>query len=358
MIKASENNAHLSTSQISGYINDDLKPSERHQIERHILDCELCAEALEGFELHGISREQITSDIHSLNERLTERVASGASKNNRWAIYGIAASLTLVLVSVIWIFQSDLLTSEQSVADNKPTEVFMEKNESAVADTLIALDSSPVETNMEPQDEAIIEPDVSDPSNKVLESEEELVINDFDEAMDEPEIAALEEGPQELIADDMGADDDIATNSTAGEGVAAQQPTAVLEVSPDQSKQLEEKLQSEAFQAAKKQALQSRSARLLQKDSSPSPPVPMNEYLENLQSNLQYPNEAERESIEGEVEVKFIVNEDGSLSDFEVVKPLGFGCDEEAIRVLRQGPKWTPAATATSQNIIIKFSLP
>ncbi|EKT3963562.1 energy transducer TonB [Flavobacterium psychrophilum] len=46
--------------------------------------------------------------------------------------------------------------------------------------------------------------------------------------------------------------------------------------------------------------------------------------------------------LNGKVIVKFVVEKDGSLTDIEVIRDLGYGTKEEAIRVLRKGPKWTP----------------
>ncbi len=59
-----------------------------------------------------------------------------------------------------------------------------------------------------------------------------------------------------------------------------------------------------------------------------------------IQRNLEYPEAAAEAKIEGEVKVEFRVQPDGTLTDFEVLESLGYGCDAEAIRLLRAGPKW------------------
>jgi protein TonB len=61
-----------------------------------------------------------------------------------------------------------------------------------------------------------------------------------------------------------------------------------------------------------------------------------------LTSNLKYPIQAQRMGIEGRVTLSFIVSADGRLSDIEVLRGIGAGCDEEAIRVLQQSPLWNP----------------
>lgn len=58
--------------------------------------------------------------------------------------------------------------------------------------------------------------------------------------------------------------------------------------------------------------------------------------------NHKYPEEARKNGIEGKVVVQFIINEDGTCSDFEVVKGIGYGCDEAAVEAFKKMPKWKP----------------
>lgn len=61
-----------------------------------------------------------------------------------------------------------------------------------------------------------------------------------------------------------------------------------------------------------------------------------------ISSNISYPKEARKNNIEGRVILKFIVNEDGGISNVEVLRDLGFGCGEEAARVVAMMPNWKP----------------
>ena len=62
-----------------------------------------------------------------------------------------------------------------------------------------------------------------------------------------------------------------------------------------------------------------------------------------LYENLTYPATASSKKVEGSVYVQFVVDYDGSLSDIEVIKGIGAGCDEEALRVIEMTDKmWTP----------------
>lgn len=59
--------------------------------------------------------------------------------------------------------------------------------------------------------------------------------------------------------------------------------------------------------------------------------------------NLRYPQKANENKIEGTVYVKFVVDSLGNSNEFQIVKGIGSGCDEEAIRLISSMPTWIPA---------------
>jgi protein TonB len=61
-----------------------------------------------------------------------------------------------------------------------------------------------------------------------------------------------------------------------------------------------------------------------------------------MERNLRYPYQAQEENVQGKVFVSFVVEKDGSVSDVKVLRGLGFGCDEEAIKVIKKSPLWKP----------------
>lgn len=78
-------------------------------------------------------------------------------------------------------------------------------------------------------------------------------------------------------------------------------------------------------------------------ESVPHYPEPRDGYkrLERyIRNNLQYPKAAKANDIEGNVVLQFRIQPDGTPTDFKVLQSLGYGCDEEAMRLLREGPKW------------------
>jgi TonB family protein len=86
-------------------------------------------------------------------------------------------------------------------------------------------------------------------------------------------------------------------------------------------------------------------------------------YDKYLKNSLQYPQQALDNKIKGRVTIQFTVSTDGSLSDFSVFKGLGYGCDEEVIRMVKEGPKWSPTtednvAVESEVRVRVKFALP
>lgn len=78
--------------------------------------------------------------------------------------------------------------------------------------------------------------------------------------------------------------------------------------------------------------------------------------------NVKYPQAAKEKGIQGTVLVSFIVEADGAVADVKVVRGVGSGCDEEAMRVVKLMPKWTPGkqsgkAVRVQFNMPIKFAL-
>lgn len=76
-----------------------------------------------------------------------------------------------------------------------------------------------------------------------------------------------------------------------------------------------------------------------------------------LSKNLRYPAPAQRANISGKVFVSFVVNTDGSIQDVQILKGLGFGTDEEALRVVKGMPKWKPGKQS-GRPVRVKFNLP
>ena len=76
-----------------------------------------------------------------------------------------------------------------------------------------------------------------------------------------------------------------------------------------------------------------------------------------LREKLQYPEEALGKGISGKVHVSFVIDEQGHILDPKVVRGLGSGLDEEALRLVRIMPWWTPGRTG-GHPVRVVYTLP
>ena len=95
----------------------------------------------------------------------------------------------------------------------------------------------------------------------------------------------------------------------------------------------------------------------------PKPAGGMEGWMNYLAESLKYPEEAKERGIEGTVVMAFIVNSDGTISDIETLRSIGGGCDQEAMRVIQNAPKWTPGqlggkAVRVRMRLPLQFKLP
>lgn len=97
--------------------------------------------------------------------------------------------------------------------------------------------------------------------------------------------------------------------------------------------------------------------------SDPQPPRGLELYNAYITENIKYSDKAREARITGKVFVKFLVNIDGSLENLEVLKGIDPDLDQEAIRVIKDGPKWKPARengklVRRQRVFIVRFNLP
>ena len=86
------------------------------------------------------------------------------------------------------------------------------------------------------------------------------------------------------------------------------------------------------------------------------------ELMKYISENLRYPQQAREIGTQGFVYVTFVVERDGSLTDIKILRDIGAGCGEEAVRIVKTMPKWIPAkqrgkAVKMQYNLPVKFTL-
>jgi TonB family protein len=92
-------------------------------------------------------------------------------------------------------------------------------------------------------------------------------------------------------------------------------------------------------------------------EKQPSYPGGTDGYRDFLLANIKYPEEAVKKGVTGTVYVTFVVQKDGSIANVKVLRGIGTGCDEEAVRVVRLMPKWNPGEQK-GKPVDVQYNLP
>lgn len=92
-------------------------------------------------------------------------------------------------------------------------------------------------------------------------------------------------------------------------------------------------------------------------EKMPEYPEGMEALMVFLESEIKYPKKAIKKEVEGKVYVSFVVETDGSINQAKVLRGIGEGCDEEALRVVNKMPNWIPGENK-GEKVRVKFTLP
>lgn len=181
-----------------------------------------------------------------------------------------------------------------------------------------------------------------DPSllnREVVVDEEMVEITKQEEQKPQPVEVPKQTTQLEIVQDDVETEDieinaDVEQNEVIEEYVAPE----VVE---------EEVVEQEIFQIV---------------EEMPSYPGGEKALLEYVAKNIKYPQIARETGIQGRVFVGFVVEPDGSVSNVKILRGIGGGCDEEAMRVIKSLAKWKPGkqrgkAVRVSYQIPVVFKL-
>jgi protein TonB len=83
----------------------------------------------------------------------------------------------------------------------------------------------------------------------------------------------------------------------------------------------------------------------------------INKFLEYISKNLQYPEVAADNGIQGRVIMSFIIEPDGRLTNAKILRGADPSLDKEALRVVESSPVWTPG-TQRDEPVRVSFNIP
>lgn len=92
-------------------------------------------------------------------------------------------------------------------------------------------------------------------------------------------------------------------------------------------------------------------------DEMPIPPGGMDGLIDYFVNNLKYPKKAKKENVQGVVMVTFLVDKEGNVTNPEILRGIGIGCDEEALRAVKGMEAWT-AGKVDGKRVVTRLQLP
>ena len=139
-----------------------------------------------------------------------------------------------------------------------------------------------------------------------------------------------------IVDDDVEIEDEIEID------VEADQDTEIEEYVPIEVEDDEEVEEAQIFTVV---------------ESMPSFPGGDKARIRFLNENIEYPTMARESGIQGRVYVTFVVERNGMVTDVKILRGIGGGCDDEAIRVVKAMPKWIPGKQR-GKPVRVQFTLP
>ncbi len=92
-------------------------------------------------------------------------------------------------------------------------------------------------------------------------------------------------------------------------------------------------------------------------EQNPEFPGGISAMFDYISERIKYPKMAQQMLVEGKVFVKFVVQQDGSIGGIKILQGIGYGCDDEAIRVISNMPKWSPGKQ-NGQPVNVYYTMP
>ncbi len=343
--------------QFEKYLKGELSPAETHSFEREALDDDFTRDALEGFEEQGVERLE---DLAALKDQIAK------PKSVPWIRIASAAALLLIGSLAIYISLNQVDPQEQIATNEDLTE------EEAISKKEI--DANPLSTEESAEEQSEIEEVANEELQTELAEDEFEIVTEEEVGEENPILAAdLEEDTSEdQIEIDVAISDFQGLQVAQVDAEATSEPlvSTYVQTNPAESR----KSRSDAGIAANvrsfsdvnlteetvleeivfEDALGSSST---EEPNRVTPLIGWTKYNSYLSDSLRYPLAAKSESIQGRVFVMVETDSIGNILRSTVMKGIGYGCDEEALRLINEGPKFEADSIGGRAIIPVSFTI-
>lgn len=129
----------------------------------------------------------------------------------------------------------------------------------------------------------------------------------------------------------------------------------IIDVEANQETKIEEYIPNDFYEMEEEEIIEEPIFVIV--ESMPKFPGGLNVLMKYLHNNIKYPTQAKEIGIQGKVFVSFVIEKDGSVTNILLLRGIGGGCDEEAIRVIKNMPNWVPGKQRNIP-VRVRFTLP
>jgi TonB family protein len=402
----------LTKEALDKYIDSSLSPDELHIVEEHISKCDLCADAVEGMKLISIPAS-VKSTIEEINSKLKARISrhnvSGNHKkrqiSDKILYLSVAATVILLVGWLIFLnlnkpFGLDKITvvtyteSSQKIPPapipkvanissnhdkelKKPTEELIISNSRELKNEITESSNKDLTLNIDEQKREFEEEQPMAAESFVPETDQALVDEDLGKSMvfeESSEPSAMDIASNQPVEYYLGeviimAEKENMKSLSFSQTRQSADSELTVETNTDSgtnqrmtSRKKNQKVsgEKESFATSENEpASIHQNSRHFFKiiDSMPEFPGGIKEMTDFLKMNLQYPGRALENHLEGILYVSFIVEEDGKVSDYSIIRSPGDDFDAEVFRVLKLMPAWTPGYK-DRKPVRVQISLP
>lgn len=322
-------------------VNHQLPAEAKALADEHIVSCPFCADALEGFASQ-------TSDFYELMDRtddgFADLIARVQSKSHYRRVLLVTLSTAASILMFVGLFmminkpQPKIQVAQKVIRDTLSPKSVNEPK--VLADIPKAQNSKEVEPESptplsEKKAVRFTPPVVSDANTSKMETKDDL----------KPESVAPME-VQSAKAEEFVTDSE---NSLKEEDKTVDKVSAKFKDSPDKRASVSRS----AMPVAEEQSAQP----LRFVEQMPEFPGGIEAMTKFISEHLKYPSTAAEMGISGKVILQFLVKKNGKITDIKVVRGIGGGCDEEAVRVVKLMPEWIPGKQNGNPTSVY-FTLP
>jgi TonB family protein len=342
---------NLTPETLERFIASKLSADELSAVELHLEASPFDREALEGL-IKG-HRGILRDDLKELDARVLakarQQALSPQPRSIRPYIWAAAAgSVMLIGVAVALVFMFRSPAAQELTVDNRQLTVVSETGAEKPGSLNSASPEIP-EATKAPGASGTDNPETELPLNRENAPAEMPEESDNEAIMVTDQLVVEQEAVTGHVPVTRKPDEQI----VGGVSVSGQKRTGASK------KAMEMQYQAEADAAGLQQedTASSVSQIFVVVETMPEFPGGEDAFNQYLADSIRYPAAAVENSIQGRVFVTFVVEKDGSVSDARILRGIGGGCDEEALRVIRNMPKWIPGKQR-GKPVRVQYNLP